>query len=327
MDEEKKVRKFSMMEEKRNIRLFVLLVMLTALASAVYIFQQDGNRIIVDPTLFKVEDLTKIDGVVLESQKGKVKLHYESTGWKVNDRFDADRQLITVLFATLEQAQPKRPVAIGLGDSVNAHLDSAGILVSLFEGTVLRKKFQAGGDGKKKEAWFRLNKNSEAYVMTIPGYRVYVSQIFDLDENGWRDKRIFDFSWRNFKSLSATFPADLAADFEISMKGAFFSISDMENSDTAKVNTYLDDLSLLRADQIISAGFSERCDSLAGTLPVNSIEIKDIANRTYRLDLFQPIKGEKLILAKAHQNDLVLFDRENFFRAYRKRAFFKLKGL
>ena len=315
-----------MIQEKRNIRLFILLAVLTATAWAVYFFQRDENRVIIDPSLFKVEDLAKIDGVVLGSPKGHVKLHYESTGWKVNDRFNADRQLITLLFATLEQALPKRPVPASLRDSVNTHLDSSGISVSLFEGTVLRKQFQAGGDGKKKEAWFRLNKKSEAYLMTIPGYRVYVSQIFELDENGWRDKRIFDFNWRNFKSLSATFPLESDSGFGIAMKGLFFTLMETENADTAKVNTYLDNLSLLRANQIVSPGFSKRYDSLAKTSPISTIEIKDIASRTYRLSLFQPMKGETLVLGKAHDNDLVLFDRENFFRMYKKRAYFKTKN-
>ncbi len=323
MGKKEKVRKFSMMLENQNIRLLVLLVVLCASVTAAIFFQQDENRVIVDPSIFRVNDLTKIDGVVLESPTGKVKLHYESSGWKVNNRFYADRQLITVLFATLEQTIPKQPVASSQRDSVNARLDASGVSVSIYEGSVLRKQFQAGGGDKNTESWFRLNKNSEAYLMTIPGYRVNVAQIFELDENGWRDKRIFDFSWRNFKSLSATFYSDRNADFGIARKDAFYTIVGMENADTAKVNTYLDDLSLLRADQILSPGFSKRYDSLSKTIPVSSFEITDIANRTYRLSLFQLIKGESLILGRAHENDLVLFNREKFFRAFRKRAYFK----
>ncbi len=42
--------------------------------------------------------------------------------------------------------------------------------------------------------------------MNIPGYRVYVSGIFELDESGWREKRVFAFNWQNFQKLDAHFP-------------------------------------------------------------------------------------------------------------------------
>ena len=138
LDEEEKVCKFLIMKENRNIGLLILLIALTTLTSAVYFFKRDENRVIVDPSLFKVKDLSRIDGIQLESAKGNVKLHYEGTGWKVNDRYEADRQLITVLFATLEQALAKRPVAASQRDSVNARLNTSGTAVSLFEGQVLQ---------------------------------------------------------------------------------------------------------------------------------------------------------------------------------------------
>lgn len=315
------------MQEKKNKGLLISLIALITLTSIVFFFQGEEDRIIVDLSLFKVEDLAKIDGIQLESARGKVKLRYESTGWKVNDRFSADRQMITVLFATLEQALPKRPVAASKLDWVNAMLDSSGVSVSLFEGAVLRKQFTAGGD-KKSEAYFRLGGKSETYLMAIPGYRVYVSQIFELEENGWRDKRIFNFNWRNFTTLSTSFPSDPASDFVITRpdKSLTVALAGIAEPDTARVNAFLDDVLQLTADQIVAPGSSKKYDSLANTVPVNRMEIRDIANRTYRLSLFPPMSGDPMVLGTAFENERVLLDRKKVARVVRKRAYFKLQN-
>ncbi len=322
MDEEKKIRKLLIMQEKKNRRRLILFIALVACTGAVYFFQQAENRPIVDPFLFKVEDPSKIDRVVLEWKDRKVDLHFDGTRWKVN-RFEADRTLIDVLFAALAQALPKRPVAAAQHDSINDMLNARGITVSLFEGPGLNKQFLAGGNPQRKETYFRLAGNSDTYLMTIPGYRVYLADIFAIEENGWRDKRIFDFAWRNFRSLTVAYPSDPPAGFEISRPDMSLTVTvaRMNEPDTSRVNAYLDDMLQLAADQIISRG-TPRYDSLAQTKPVNTIEIRDIANRTYRLELFPSLPGETLVLGKAYEGDLVLFDRKKLFRVMKKRSYF-----
>jgi hypothetical protein len=314
-----------MNQEQRNLRWLLSLILLILITVYAFWLLRDKDRVIVNPEMFKVADLTKVDGVVLESAHGKISLRYDSNTWKINNRFEADHQMITVLFATLEQAIPKRPVAVNLRDSVNARLDTNGTTVSLYEGTELVKTFRVGGDSRKNEAWFRNSENKSSYVMNIPGYRVYVSQIFELDENGWRDKRIFDFRWRNFVALTSDFPTDRAAGFRIAMINKVFTIEGVTDADTARVNTYLDDISLLRADQILSPGTSRSYDSLLKTTPVNRIEVIDIAGRRFVLNLYAPLHGESIVLGLARDRDMVTFDREKIFRMVKKRAWFRLK--
>jgi hypothetical protein len=314
------------MVEKRNRRLLISLVVLTIITGAVYLIQPGDTGVSVDPTLFRPEHLSEVDHIVLESRNAKVDLQYDGSRWKVNERFEADRRLIDVLFAALEQARPKRPVALSQRDSVNGDFRSKGVTVRLFEGLDLKKQFLVGGASQKNETYFRLDSTSEAYLMMIPGYRVYLGGIFEIDENGWRDKRIFSFRLTNFKSLTQRFPADPAADFEINKKDKVFGVEGLEKSDTARVNTYLDDVSLLVADQIVTPGVSKRLDSLAKTPPVTTLEIKDIANRSYQLNLFRPLAGETLILGTSREHGLVLFDRRKVFRVTKRRGYFQGAG-
>ena len=61
----------------------------------------------------------------LNLRTGNVTLKYNGSRWKVNDEFNADPIMIDVLFATLQQAEPRRPLAASLKDSV-AEESSAG---------------------------------------------------------------------------------------------------------------------------------------------------------------------------------------------------------
>jgi len=125
----------------------------------------------------------------------------------INEKYEADRQMITVLFATLKQAIPKRPVAITLQDSLRKEIAANGIKFLALKVKTLSRQIWAGGNAQKTETYFQ-SKDGKSYVVTIPGYRVYVASIFELALNDWRDKQVFRFNWQNIKSLAVTYPTE-----------------------------------------------------------------------------------------------------------------------
>ena len=125
-----------------------------------------------------------------------------------------------------------RPVVESVKDSISSLLDSLGVRVSLYAGDELQQEFIAGGNLNKTQAYFKTLGESECYIMTIPGYRVYASGIFELDESGWKDKLVFNFNWRNFQSLKATYPSASKNDFEIAMGKAYYEVKGVSAADT-----------------------------------------------------------------------------------------------
>jgi hypothetical protein len=313
------------MKRTGNIALLVWLVVLILTTAVVYYVEQYDRPAVVDPSLFRAPDQNKIDRVVLESQDRRVTLRYDGTRWRVNDKYDADRHLIDVLFATFSKAVPKRPVSVHRLDSANAQLDTFGTTVSLFEGTTLQKKFQAGGDPAGTESWFRESNSRKVYLVAIPGYRVYVSGIFKLDEGGWRDKRIFNFNWRNFKTLEVRYPGDPSSDFVFRREGTEFTVLGIDRADTTRANAFLDDILRLSADQILLPGTSKKYDSVAATRPLVSYTVSDIAGRTITLKLFPALARDPLEAGRAFGGETVLFDRRKTFPILKKRSYFRLK--
>lgn len=253
------------MFERRNKQQFILLfVLLSATVSLYWYGQRDLERS-VDKNLFKNFDLEAIDEVSLVSETGSVTLKYNGSRWKVNDDFNADANMIDVLFATIQQAEPRRPLAASLQDSVSRSLQQDGVKVSLISSGTTMKVFYAGGNAVKTQAFFLEENGSYPYIMTIPGYRVYVSGIFELGESGWRDKIVFGFNWRNFQRLEATFPERAADDFVVAMEDNYFSVAGLPQVDTTKLNDFLDDVSLLSVDEYLPA--SGALDSLTSDKP------------------------------------------------------------
>jgi hypothetical protein len=119
------------MTKRNNLYLLIsLLVMSTFLMMKIFLGNSD-SRIEVDKNLFKVADQTKIDRVVLNKADEEIELHYNGSKWMINNSFEADRQLIQVFFATLLQAEPRRPVALKLMDSVHQQIINRGVDVKI----------------------------------------------------------------------------------------------------------------------------------------------------------------------------------------------------
>jgi hypothetical protein len=274
----------------------------------------------VEKNLFQVEEFKLIDRVEMKSSSHEVVLKFADNRWRVDDQYAADRNMVDVLFATMQQAEPKRPVAASMQDSKSRVLDRDGVLVSLYEGTELKKEFIAGGNPQRSQAYFKNIGETTPYIMVIPGYRVYTSGILELDANGWRDKYIFTLNWQNsFKRLEATFP-DPKKDFAIVMENRLPVIEGMAAVDTAKLYTFLDDVSLLTADEFTSNAYS----ALIG-VPLVKIEIKDIAGRSYSVGFYPRQPQSSQFPGKVHGADAALFESGKVERIYKPRQFFELR--
>jgi hypothetical protein len=293
------------MQEKRNIRLLISFVLLLITTSVVYFFTQSTREVVTDKTIFKVEDFATIDRVLLTGAgDSKIDLVFDGARWKVNEQA-IDPNMVDVLFATMQQAEPKRPVAAAIRDSVNAWLTKFGVKVSLYQTGALKKEFMAGGNPAKTQSYFKDLDTDEIYLMVIPGYRVYTSGIFELDVLGWKDKYVFGFNWRNFKKLTATIPAKLTESFEIEMGKEYFEVKGIE-ADTAKLNSFLDAVSLTTVVRYLGRNELNGIDSLLTSPGLIEIRVDDISGKTYSLSLYPELEpGLTLGLVNGNQPALL----------------------
>ncbi len=305
------------MQEKRNKLSFAVLLVLVAMTTALYFLGNQTGEEVKNKDLFQLADSKVINRVELTSAQGKIILSFNGTRWMVNDNEPADRDMIDVLFATVLQAEIKRPLAGNRNDSVANEVKTSGVNVKFFEGETLRKSFTAGGNVKKTEAYF-IDESGKAYIMNIPGYRVYVSGVFELTEKQWWDKYVFAFNWSNFRDLVVTYPDKVDNNFTISLQEDYFAINNMP-TDTTKLNDFLDAVSLLTVDEFIET------DSLKDVTPVLTIQVSDIANRMYSLSILPYVQAGKTA-CRVKENHLAWIDNRKLARLVKNREFFRKKA-
>jgi hypothetical protein len=308
-----------MMQEKRNKRLMISLVILLSASAFVYFLLLVDRRPVVENNIFKIEELDQVDQIVLSSVSDTITLDYNGSHWKVNKLYDADRNMIDVLFATLQQAVPKRPISQSQQDSIAALLKTTGVKVELSIAGAHTKTFYAGGNSAKTQAYFMDPENGGIYLMTIPGYRVYVSGILEMDEGGWRDKYVFGFNWTNFKGLEVEFPERPANNYAVFRERDRFGITGIDQIDTARLNTFLDQVSLLEADRFLSDRII--LDSLSKVKPLMVITVRDIASREFVLKVYIPDRtGE--VPGLIADTQLAYFQRQKIQPLVRPKSFF-----
>ena len=312
------------MQEKSNKRLAALLLFLLGMTAIVFWFGQRDNRHDVDPALFRPYDLNTIDEITLESPLGKTVLKYEGARWKVNGTLNANSNMIEVLFATLKQAEARRPVGLSDRDSITTALEKTGVKVSLRAAGETQMVFFAGGNESKNQAYFLLENARVPYVVTIPGYRVYVSGIFELSESGWRDKFVFGFNWRNFNRLETRFPKRNSDGFEIEMDDGLPVLNGLQEVDTTKLNNFLDEVSLLTVDNFSSENPS--LDSLGKTEPLVSFSVSDIAGKVYVLQVYPTDDKSIQYYGLINGTQWARFNKNKISGILRGRRFFQKPG-
>ncbi len=308
------------MQEKKNKRLLIILIVLLTATVTVYWVGRSDNQYVVDKNLFKNFDLKTVDQITLESKTGKVDLKFNGSRWKVNDQFEADENMIEVLFATLQQVEPKRPIAKSLQDSTNNALAQNGVKVNLFTAGKSVYGFFAGGNVQKTQGIFKAEADNQSYHVIIPGYRVYVSGIFELPEKDWKNKLVFAFSWQNFRQLDVSFPDKTQDDFTIVLDKQVFGVKGFPQTDTTKLNAFLDHVSFLQVDDYLPT--SSSTDSLFIGKCILQIKITDIASRTYSLQLFPFDKTHNHFPGLINGSDRAVFAVDKIRELFRPKRYF-----
>ncbi|MEM9858553.1 MAG: DUF4340 domain-containing protein [Bacteroidota bacterium] len=309
-----------MSQPKKNIILavtWIVLVLATILAANL---QQDDNRIDVAKDIFSVNDVAAIDKVTLTGVAEKNTLSFANGTWMLNATYKADPQRVTVLFAILKQNKIRRKAANSLAEKLDSLLATDGISVRFMTGNQLTKAFiVVGFDGL---TYF--NDGKESYVVEIPGYRVDLAGIFKLNEGGWRNPLVFDINWANLQKVEMIFPERPNEQFEVVYKRRYYTINDMLEVDSTKLTNFLDDVSLLYANDYLKKNDlkSYRSDTLN---PKATIVISDVGNNQHSLTIYNELPESDLVLGLIDSTDYATFDFNMIRKVLRPKKYFKAK--
>ncbi|MEP5611027.1 MAG: hypothetical protein ABJP45_02195 [Cyclobacteriaceae bacterium] len=250
-----------------------------------------------DDRLFVIENINEITSVVISGEDQKIELTRSESNWKLNGTFEVDQNFLQVLFSILNQVKVKRTV----GSLEQA--PSGSVTIAFDSGDV--RTFEFASDPLRTSSYFI--KDGLTYQVEVPGYRDNVVNIFQLKEDQWKNRIVFDGSWRTIQELNLT---SENKELTISFVNQFFQVDGISEIDSSGVVEYLNQFQLFQANEMISPGRFPELDSLKLTTPIALLTIDDIQNESLTtFQIYPNLVGQSYQLVTKDDDAMMVFDR------------------
>ncbi|MFM9074794.1 MAG: hypothetical protein ACKORJ_04400 [Bacteroidota bacterium] len=267
---------------KRNTLLTISLIALSMTAAGLFWYDSKRGET-VDPSLFRLPAESAPDRILIKGPADSVVLSRSGSRWIVNDTYEADDRRMQLFFSAIDRARPRQAGTGPNADSVLSAMNASGIRITISEDGEILRRFTSLGDARKLLTWYRAD-GAELYRMIIPGYRAYLHELFDVRPNSWRARRLFNFNWRNFVSLTVDHSNAPADGFTVAQDKGMFKLTGIAATDTARLNSYLDAVSLAEATEVMTVS-SAALDSMLSVRPSVIITATETSGRVHELRL------------------------------------------
>ncbi len=311
------------MQKKRNIRLLIIFSVLLIWTFVFISLKDNDQRIAVDDTLFTLTDTASIHQIRIIKPDNEIVLEKKGQGWLVNGKYNLDLSMRKVILAVLHEVRIKQTVPKNKLEEIRNKLLENGNKVIIRQTGNRETTYYAGGNGISV-SYFMFPGDSP-YIVYLPGYESYVSGIFEVSENDWRDRLIYQTSWVGLNRLSLLYPERPSDNLVIESEGDLFRIENLTSVDTTAMMDYIEMMSLMYTDQYISSGQIPKYDSLTNTIPYALLEIDALSlNKPVEIKFFVPLPGENVRLGLINDSQMCLFDQDRVRQVFKSRNDFNI---
>ena len=242
---------------------YSVLILVLLIANFLLLFADKVASSPTDRTYLKVDDLTELNEITVFYDKREVTMRKVENAWILNERYPVDESFFSTLLSVLERIEVVR--AIGIWEE-----PTLGRVELSFGGTDYQ--FQFASNPTRTKSFFI--KDGSAKEVIVPGYRDNVVDIFMLHPDQWRNRMVFDGSWRTIQRLEVR--NGNIDPVQISFDDEFLLVNGQAPTDSSAVVDYLNQFQYFEANEMISKGRFPQFDSLALTTPMAYIEMEDI---------------------------------------------------
>lgn len=279
-----------------SLKYIILIVIL--LVANLWLFFADSFQSTTDRgNYFNAQDMESVSMIKFEVDGQEVKLQRSAQGWTLNDSYKADQGFVNTLISVLERAEVGRTIE-------NWSQEVMGEVEVEFDFNS-RYRFQFASNATQTKSYFITN--GIAKEVAVPGYRDNVVDLFDLHPDQWRDRLVFDGSWRTIQKVQVDY-SNRSPSFEIKFEDKFFLVNGKQPNDSTAVIDYLNQFEYFQANELMSNGRFSEFDSLSATQPLATITLDDIKSEEPTVLTIFPILGNQryhMIVKNAQQQMVV----------------------
>jgi hypothetical protein len=241
---------------KKN-RIYLIIASFLVIASILVILQKNNllsSQDELGPIAihFAIKDTNNVTKIFMADQRGnKVLLNRSERGWLVNDTITALKANVDNLLSTLLNLTVRQTVAKSAQPAINKMLSTQAIKVEVYQNAPkftifgipffikerLTKTYFMGEATMDNMGNFAfLEGTEEPYVVSIPGFRGFVTPLFSPIPENWYSHTLFQTKLTRIKSVQFIDVVNPMESFSIQKEGSrFFSIWDYQNQ---RINNY-----------------------------------------------------------------------------------------
>ena len=204
----------------KNLRLFYLLVLVTAIAAGVRYFDHQSAAELTNAGAsadFAVTDTASVDKIFIADKDGNTALLERTEGryWSLNGRYLARKDAVDLLLKTFLRARVQRPVPIAELDNVNRLLAGRGKKVEIYQGGDRPSKIWYIGTSTQNHTGTYMvladangQLAEEPFIVHMEGFTGFLSTRFFTDEREWRYTGVFDYPGSSLKRVEIDYLED-----------------------------------------------------------------------------------------------------------------------
>ena len=310
---------------RKNKLLAIVIVLLILLPFAKQLFVSEEEGIAFDQTLFTVADTASISSVKIHGKSGLIELKKHDEAWIVNKKYQMEPSLRLVLFSVLKNLRAYKMLSGEELDQARDILNNSGDTVSIRFQKKEKLIFITGGRKEVPVSYFKKMGEEKIYAVRIPGYESFVAGIFEISENDWRERVLYNSNWRTIKSISVKYPGLDNAGFKIFDNGLRLVVQGVDNPDSSKIDEYIMHYNYFQVNEYINRGKNAYYDSLSQTSPNISISLDDIDKTWSSKANFYGIKpGNTKMVLGIRENDgqWFLIDQKRMVALAKRKSYF-----
>jgi len=309
------------MQRRKNLILLVIFLVLLGWTLIYFNLEQKQEGLSLNEYKFSVNDTAAIDKITITGNQFTNILSKESGNWKVNNTYFLDVSMHKVLMSVLNQVRVKRTVPNNDLSRISEDIINNGFKIEIISSTEPERIFYAGGNGISLS--YFMGDDKIPYIVHLPGYESYVTGIFEVAENDWRDRLIFKTSWLGIKSLDLSYPENPSNSISISAENNLYKVKGIIQLDTANLMGFLDEISFFYTDQYIDPGQVGAYDSLKKTKPFARLKVNSLGmNEPVDIEFYPQLPGDNVIMGILQNHQMCLFSSKRIERIFKKKADF-----
>ena len=316
-----------MNQRQKNITLIIIFGLLVLSSIVLGLTKSSVSNTMKNADLFSVQDTSKVDHISIKSDHETIQLTRADEQWMLNEKFQADQNIVKILLAILKDTQVTRRVPSSQQTEISQLVKTRGFLVEIFENSQTLKKFYVAGNENKTVSYMMETDKDVPYIMNIPGYGSYVAGIFEIPKNDWRNRLILSTNWRTLQKLTIDYTEFPEYNLSIKFNFNFLTVEGVEGLDTARMMAFIDEFNYLQADRYLETGQNDNYDSLLHTPATVRLSVEDINSANSKsISFFPLLTNDSMMLAYVQEDDqMVLFEAQRIQQLFAVKDDFERK--